>query len=41
MSEQINFSRLYRADLAFPPWDGRAPWTPPLTMASIASEEQR
>jgi hypothetical protein len=42
MRKQTNFSRLYSADLVFPPWDGLAPWAPPLTMASTASEgEQR
>jgi hypothetical protein len=42
MSEQINFPRWYRADLVFPPWEGRLPRALPLSIARAAPEgEQR
>jgi hypothetical protein len=42
MSEQINSPRRYRADLVFPPWEGRLPRVLPLSIARAACEgEQR
>jgi hypothetical protein len=42
MREQVNFPRLYRADMVFPPWAGHLAWAPPLSMRSAALEgEQR
>jgi hypothetical protein len=41
MSEHINFRRGYRADLVFPPWEGRLPWALALSIARAAPEGER
>jgi hypothetical protein len=41
MSEQINFPRRYRADLVFPPWEGRRSRALPLSMVRAAREGER
>jgi hypothetical protein len=41
MGGQLNLPRVYRADLAFPPWEGRLPWALPQGMARAAREWKR
>jgi hypothetical protein len=41
MCEHINFSRRYRADLVFAPWEGHPPWALSLSVTTAAPEREQ